>query len=113
MSQVNKPTATRPDTTTTVAGGATESQSTHPVADKIKNTLHDSIDTLSEKAAATEKSLRASAEKGTENLDKRREQMEREWSSSAVRQYAIDNPVKTAGIAFAAGALLATILRGK
>jgi ElaB/YqjD/DUF883 family membrane-anchored ribosome-binding protein len=95
------------------SSNAGSAKSNHPVADKMKDTLHDSIDTLSEKAAATEQGLRDSAAKGSEDFAERKEQLEQRWNGSSVKQYAVENPVKTAGIAFAAGALLATILRGK
>jgi ElaB/YqjD/DUF883 family membrane-anchored ribosome-binding protein len=85
----------------------------HPVADKIKDSLHESVDTLAEKAADAERGIRESAVKGSENFEKRRDQIEANWNSSAVKRYAVENPVKTAGLAFAAGALLASMLRNK
>ncbi|MFC4700002.1 DUF883 domain-containing protein [Glaciecola siphonariae] len=91
----------------------TQADSSHPVADKIKDTLHDSVETLSEKAASAEQGLRDSMEKGSENFEERKAQMESSWNNSKVKQFAVENPVKTAGLAFAAGALLASFLRSK
>ena len=92
---------------------ADSSKSTHPMADKIKDTLHDSVDTLAEKAAAAEQGLRDSAEKGSENLARRKEQLESSWEQSSVKRYVSENPVKTAGLAFAAGVVLASFLKSK
>jgi ElaB/YqjD/DUF883 family membrane-anchored ribosome-binding protein len=87
--------------------------SKHPIADKVKDTLHDSVDTLSEKAAATEQSLRESAQSGSENLAQKQAEMQAKWDQSSVRRYASENPVAAAGIAFAAGALLTAFLKRK
>ncbi len=89
----------------------TAAESTHPVADKLKDTLHGSVDTLAEKAAATEASLRESATKGSENFNAKQKELEAKWEHSGIKKYATENPVATAGIAFAAGMLLSSILR--
>jgi hypothetical protein len=92
---------------------AEDTQSAHPFADKIKDTLHQSVDTLSEKAVEAEKGIREKASKGSENIEEQRSQAESSWNKSSVKRYAVENPVATAGIAFAAGALLASFFRSK
>lgn len=85
----------------------------HPVADKIKDTLHESVDTLAEKAAATEASVRSAAANGSQNFSAKQQELEAKWNESGIKQYATQNPVATAGIAFAAGMLVSAFLRRK
>ncbi|GGF67090.1 DUF883 domain-containing protein [Alteromonas lipolytica] len=86
----------------------------HPMTDKLQSTLHESLDTIAEKAASAEQSLRESASESAENLAERRKLMKQKWLGSSVRNYAVENPVAAAGITFAAGMLVATLLkRGK
>jgi hypothetical protein len=87
--------------------------SAHPVSDKIKDSLHESVDTLAEKAASTEASMRDAAQHGTENFAAKHQALETKWNESGVKKYASENPVATAGIAFAAGMLLSTFLKRK
>jgi len=90
-----------------------KSKSTHPVSDKVQDTLHESVDTIAEKAASTEDKLREAAQSGSENLAAKQKEMQDKWQQSAVKKYATENPVATAGIAFAAGVLLTSLLRRK
>lgn len=83
----------------------------HPITDKAKESLHSSVDTLAEKTARAEASLRDKASNSAENIAQRKEELDEKWNSSSVRKYAVDNPVTTAGIAFAAGILLTSLLR--
>lgn len=90
--------------------------STHsgtPIADKVTETLHQSVDTLSEHAAATEEKLRKTAAASAETMGEKQQQAKNYWDQSAVGQYTKEHPVATAGIAFAAGMLLTTLLRRK
>ena len=95
------------------ANSKAKSTTAHPVADKMKDTLHESVDTLSEKAAATEESLRETAHNSSQNIAAKHQEMQSKWNDSAVKKYATENPVATAGIAFAAGMLVSTFLRKK
>ncbi|MBT0586696.1 DUF883 domain-containing protein [Alteromonas oceanisediminis] len=95
------------DTTNSSAG------STHPVADRVKDTLHSSVDALSERVGKTEETLRNSATHSSEAVAQKRKEMEAKWEQSSIKRYAVENPVATAGIAFAAGALLASFMRKK
>lgn len=108
MSQANQ---TNIKGSTSKVDVSSDSSSTHPIADKIKDTLQHSADVLSEKAAAAEDGIRESATKGSQSAESRRKQIESEWEHSSVKQYAIENPVKTAGLAFAAGMLIASIFK--
>jgi len=87
------------------------SKNDSPVSDKIKDTLHTSVDTLADKAAQTEKSLRDGTRKGSETLSAKQRELEEKWEQSPVKKYATENPIATAGIAFAAGVLLTSILK--
>ena len=90
-----------------------KSKSTHPVSDKVQDTLHESVDTIAEKVASTEDKLRDAAQSGSESLAAKQKEMQDKWQQSAVKKYATENPVATAGIAFAAGVLLTSLLRRK
>jgi ElaB/YqjD/DUF883 family membrane-anchored ribosome-binding protein len=97
----------------TTATSIKKSKSTHPVSDKVQDTLHESVDNIAEKAASTEDKLREAAQSGSENLAAKQKEMQDKWQQSAVKKYATENPVATAGIAFAAGVLLTSLLRRK
>ena len=92
---------------------AKEATSTHPVADKVQDTLHESVDTFAQKAATTEERLREAAQSGSENLAAKQQEVQAKWDQSAVKKYATENPIATAGIAFAAGVLVTSLLRRK
>jgi ElaB/YqjD/DUF883 family membrane-anchored ribosome-binding protein len=84
-----------------------------PIADKVTETLHQSVDTLSGHAAATEEKLRKTAAESAQTMGEKQQQVRTYWDQSAIGQYTKENPVATAGIAFAAGMLLTTLLRRK
>lgn len=98
---------------TTASNSIKKSASTHPVSDKVQNSLHESIDTLAQKAASTEERLRDVAHSGSENIAAKQQEVQEKWHQSAVKKYATENPIATAGIAFAAGVLLTSILSRK
>ncbi|MEG3768349.1 DUF883 domain-containing protein [Alteromonas sp. 14N.309.X.WAT.G.H12] len=89
------------------------SETTHPYTDKAQETLHSSVDKLASSAAKAEENLRASAADSAENMAERKAQLDAKWKRSGVRKYAIENPIATAGIAFAAGMLVTSLLRKK
>lgn len=90
-----------------------KSTSEHPVSDRLKNTLHDSVDTLSDKAAQAEERIRETAQASSQTLDEKQKELKAKWEGSPVKKYASENPVATAGIAFAAGMLLSSFLKRK
>ncbi len=83
----------------------------HPMTDKLQSSLHESLDTIAEKAASAEESLRNSASASAENMAERRRAAKEKWLGSSVRNYAVENPVAAAGITFAAGMLVASLLK--
>ncbi len=85
--------------------------STHPVTDKLQNSLHSSVDTLAEKAALAEDKVRTSASESADTINARKRLAKQKWYASGVRKYATDNPVAAAGIAFAAGMLVTSLLK--
>ncbi|MFW8591612.1 DUF883 domain-containing protein [Glaciecola sp. 2405UD65-10] len=87
--------------------------SEHPVIDKVRDTLHESVDTLAQKAASTEESLRSGAQNGTQSIQEAQAKAQAKWEESGVKKYATENPIATAGIAFAAGMLFSAVLRRK
>lgn len=85
----------------------------HPVADKVKESLHESVDALAAKAASTEETLRETAQNSAQNISETQARVKAKWEQSPVKKYAIENPVATAGIAFAAGMLISSLLKRK
>ncbi|MBU3023224.1 DUF883 domain-containing protein [Aestuariibacter sp. A3R04] len=87
--------------------------SSHPYTDIAQDTLHSSVDRLAKTAAKAEENLRNTAADSAENMASRKAQMDAKWQASGVRKYAVENPVAAAGIAFAAGMLVTSLLRKK
>lgn len=87
--------------------------STHPLTDSVTETLHRSVDALSQRAGATETNLRDSAASSSDAISQKRQELEAQWEGSAIKRYAVENPVAAAGIAFAAGALIASLFSRK
>lgn len=95
------------------SSNANKSKSTHPVSDKVQSSLHESVDTLAQKAGSTEERLRDAAQSGSESFAAKQQEVQDKWEQSSVKKYATENPLATAGIAFAAGVLLTSLLRRK
>ena len=85
----------------------------HPVTDQLKESLHASVDKLADSAGIAEENLRRTASSSAENMSARKRLAQQKWQASKVRKYAIENPVAAAGIAFAAGMLVTSLLRKK
>ena len=64
-------------------------------------------------AASTEDRLRNAAQSSGESLAAKQAEVKEKWEQSSVKKYATENPVATAGIAFAAGVLLTSLLLRK
>lgn len=107
--------ATAANPTTPTAKKVTNSvdESAHPFTDKAQETLQSSVDRLAQSAARAEENIRATAADSADNMAARKAQMDAKWKSSGVRKYAVENPVAAAGIAFAAGMLVTSLLRKK
>ncbi len=97
--------------TTTKTASNGQSGANHPFTESMSNSLHDSIDRLANTVARAEESVRDGVDEGAENLSARQKQIESKWNQSTVKKFAAENPVATAGMAFAAGALLSSLLR--
>jgi len=87
--------------------------SSTPIADNVTETLHQSVNTLGEHAATAEEKIRETATTSSETMAEKQLQARQYWDQSAVGKYTKENPVATAGIAFAAGMLLTSLLRRK
>ena len=90
-----------------------KSDSGTPIADSVTETLHQSVDTLSGHAVIAEEKIRSTAAASAETMGEKQQKAKQYWDQSAVGKYTKENPVATAGIAFAAGMLLTTFLRRK
>ncbi|MEJ6473567.1 hypothetical protein [Pseudoalteromonas piscicida] len=87
--------------------------SSHPVTDQIADSLHASVDSLHASASQTETALREKGHHSSEAMGAKRKEWEQAWNTSGVKKYAVENPVKTAGIAFSLGMLATMLLRNK
>tara|TARA_R110002050_G_scaffold191458_1_gene326214 strand:+ start:719 stop:1021 length:303 start_codon:yes stop_codon:yes gene_type:complete len=88
-------------------------QQDHPVADKLQNTLHDSVDALADKVGSAEEVIRETAQSSSATLAKKQIEIESKWNNSVVKKYATENPIATAGLAFSAGMLISALLKRK
>ncbi|MCF2947847.1 DUF883 domain-containing protein [Paraglaciecola aquimarina] len=84
-----------------------------PVSEKVTETLHHSVDQLGEQVARTEEKLRETASSSAESIKKNQLKAKKMWDDSAVGKYTKEHPVASAGIAFAAGMLLTSLIKRK
>lgn len=87
--------------------------SSTPVTDKVTDSMHNTVDSVSEHAEKTEEKIRATASHSAENIKEKTDQAKAIWNSSSVKRYMNENPVASAGIAFTVGALLSSLLLKK
>jgi len=95
------------------AAKISDDRSDTPLADKVTKTLHQSVDNLGGHASVAEEKIRNTAASSAETLGEKQQQAKQYWDGSAVGKYTKEHPVATAGIAFAAGMLVTTLLRRK
>jgi ElaB/YqjD/DUF883 family membrane-anchored ribosome-binding protein len=88
-------------------------QEDHSVTDKLQDSLHHSVDVLAEKVGSAEESIRETAHNSSETFVKKQSEIEDKWNKSAVKKYAIENPIASAGIAFSVGVLVSSFLKRK
>ena len=95
------------------ANGKADSRLNSPVTEKASAAAHHAVDAMAVKAATAEDSLRKTAASSQETLAHKQEEIKQQLQSSysKTRELAAQNPLATAGIAFAAGALLTALLR--
>lgn len=86
-----------------------------PFTDKATEAAHSAVDALSSKAASAEKSVREGASHSAQNISEKQKIAREKITeySGKTRQLASENPLATAGIAFAAGMLVSSLLRRK
>ncbi|MEO3864033.1 DUF883 C-terminal domain-containing protein [Rheinheimera fenheensis] len=84
-----------------------------PVTAKASEAAHHAVDAVAAKAANAEDSLRKTAASSQETLAHKQEEIKQQLQSSysKTRELAAQNPLATAGIAFAAGMLVTELLR--
>lgn len=84
-----------------------------PVTERASEAAHHAVDAMAEKAATAEDTLRRTAASSKATIDQKQEELKMQMQSTYERskQFAHENPVAAAGIAFAAGMLVSALLR--
>lgn len=84
-----------------------------PTTAKASEAAHHAVDAVAVKATAAEDTLRKTASSSQETLAHKQEEIKLQLQSSysKTRELAAQNPLATAGIAFAAGVVLTALLR--
>lgn len=100
-------------TTTKTQPSENGAESTAPFTEKTVSAAHEAIDRLSERVAHTEERLRSAATHGHDSWSEKQEELRTQFEGSVsdAREYARENPLMAAGIAFGAGLLIANLLR--
>ena len=82
-------------------------------SDRLASMAHDTIDKVAETAAHAEKQARDAASRAAEKAREAESQVRAaaDQSIKGVRSYVEQNPFASAGIAFAAGVILSSLLR--
>ncbi len=98
---------------TTQADDKNNSDLHSPITTKASEAAHHAVDSVALKAAAAEDTIRKTAASSQETLAHKQEEIKQQLQSSYLktRELAAQNPLATAGIAFAAGVLLTALLR--
>ncbi|HCV01220.1 DUF883 domain-containing protein [Pseudoalteromonas sp. SSMSWG5] len=86
-----------------------------PFTEKATEAAHHAVDALSTRAASAEHSVREGASNSAQTISEKQAQAREKLGeySSKTRQLASENPLATAGIAFAAGMLVSALIRRK
>lgn len=86
-----------------------------PFTDKATSAAHDAVDALSTRAATAEHNIREGASSSAETLSEKQKIAREKLTqySGRTRQLASENPLATAGVAFAAGMLVSALIRRK
>ncbi|MDQ2077200.1 hypothetical protein [Marinimicrobium sp. ABcell2] len=84
-----------------------------PLTERSVAAAHEAIDNLSARIAKTEKSVRDMVNGSSQNFAEKQEEFKTRMDESVngVRGYVQENPLMAAGIAFAAGAVVAALMR--
>ena len=83
------------------------------VTEKMAGATHEAVDRAAERAGKAEQRIRKTAADSSESVRDQFESAKRDLEvvSGKVERYVQSNPVTAAGIAFAAGVLLSSLLR--
>lgn len=111
-------TATTNTNTSTSNNSKTDSKAVNteaPFTDKATLAAHDAVDALSTRAASAEQNIREGASSSAETLSEKQKVAREKLTqySSRTRQLASENPLATAGVAFAAGMLVSALIGRK
>ncbi len=100
--------------TTTAADAGTEAERIDaPTVERLAEKAHDKVDQAAAGVAQAEREIRRAAEETAERIRRSEEELAEliEQNVRKVREYIEKNPLRSAGIAFAAGVLLSSLLR--
>lgn len=99
------------NTSATASNKVDQTISEAPFTDKAASAAHVAVDALSTKAATAEQSIRHGAASSAETLSEKQKVAREKFGeySGRTRQLASENPLATAGIAFAAGMLVTAL----
>ena len=108
-------TRTKQDSTTDIKSDTKAQTTDAPLTEKATSAAHDAVDALSTKAATAESSVRKGASSSAEALSEKQLIAREKLSecTAKTRAFASENPLATAGIAFAAGMLITSLFRRK
>jgi len=111
-------TTTKENTTTDIKSDTKAQTTDAPLTEKATSAAHDAVDAvdaLSTKAATAESSVRKGASSSAEALSEKQLIAREKLSecTAKTRAFASENPLATAGIAFAAGMLITSLFRRK
>ncbi|KKO47939.1 hypothetical protein VT06_14220 [Arsukibacterium sp. MJ3] len=84
-----------------------------PVTERASEAAHHAVDAMADKAATAEDMLRRTAADSKATIDQKQAELKMQMQSSYERskQFAQENPLAAAGIAFAAGMVVSALLR--
>ncbi len=108
-------TTTKQNTTTDIKSDTKAQTTDAPLTEKATSAAHVAVDALSTKAATAESSVRKGASSSAEALSEKQLIAREKLSecTAKTRAFASENPLATAGIAFAAGMLITSLFRRK
>ncbi|MBB1385598.1 MULTISPECIES: DUF883 domain-containing protein [unclassified Pseudoalteromonas] len=108
-------TSTKANTTSDIKPDVKSSNTEAPLTEKAASAAHDAVDALSSKAATAESNVRKGASSSAEALSEKQLLAREKLSecTAKTRAFAAENPLATAGIAFAAGMLITSLFRRK
>ncbi len=99
-------------TTKQTTSNLKDTNSKSPWTDKTSDTLHETVDKVATKASTAEENIRNAASKSADTVSVKKDELQKQLNSSVgrARKAAAENPLATAGIAFAAGLVVSALL---